>query len=286
MPKFVLLWTDAAIWLLTAALLAYVVFAWRRPNLRTSWRKVFMDAPSLASSIVLLLCLAVCLLDSVHYRPLLPPAPGTTAVAYDARTRSLLDAWLADLVDGREATYSTPLATVSFTRESEIVDGRVERVAPRLKYGGAHLKDPATQWLPDVLERGATGLVLGLAAALLASAALVALLAALGAAYLWGALRGRQADLLDDPAESALPGAGSRVALLTLGLAAILALTPLAGIGVACSLAFALVARAFGSRRPLHDLVVGVLFVFVAWFVFDRLLGVQLGRFASFVPWP
>ncbi|HNU12789.1 MAG TPA: ABC transporter permease, partial [Rubrivivax sp.] len=105
MPKFVLLWTDAAIWLLTAALLAYVVFAWRRPNLRTSWRKVFMDAPSLASSIVLLLCLAVCLLDSVHYRPLLPPAPGTTAVAYDARTRSLLDAWLADLVDGREATY-------------------------------------------------------------------------------------------------------------------------------------------------------------------------------------
>ena len=117
-------------------------------------------------------------------------------------------------------------------------------------------------------------------------AALVALLAALGAAYLWGALRGRQADLLDDPAESALPGAGSRVALLTLGLAAILALTPLAGIGVACGLAFALVARAFGSRRPLHDLVVGVLFVFVAWFVFDRLLGVQLGRFASFVPWP
>jgi putative tricarboxylic transport membrane protein len=117
-------------------------------------------------------------------------------------------------------------------------------------------------------------------------AALVALLAALGAAYLWSALRGRQADLLDDPTESAQPGAGSRVALLALGLATILLLTPLAGIGVACSLAFALVARAFGSRRALHDLVVGVLFVFVAWFVFDRLLGVQLGRFASFVPWP
>ncbi|ODU09205.1 MAG: peptide ABC transporter permease [Rubrivivax sp. SCN 71-131] len=179
MPKFVLLWTDGAIWLLAVALLAYVVFAWRRPNLRANWRKVFMDAPSLSSSIVLLLCLGVTLLDSVHYRPLLPATPGATAVAYDARTRSLLDAWLDDLVQAREATYSKPLATVSFTRESLVVDGRVERVAPRLKYGGAHLKDPATQWLPDVLGRAALGLVAGLAAALLASAALVALLAAL-----------------------------------------------------------------------------------------------------------
>jgi len=179
MPKFVLLWTDGAIWLLAAALLAYVVFAWRRPNLRASWRKVFMDAPSLASSIVLLLCLGVSLLDSVHYRPLLPQAPGTTAAAYDARTRSLLDAWLADLVDAREATYSTPLATVSFTRESLVVDGRVERVAPRLQFGGAHLEDPATQWLSDVLTRGGKGLVLGLMLALLAAAGLVALLAAL-----------------------------------------------------------------------------------------------------------
>jgi peptide/nickel transport system permease protein len=177
MPKFVLLWTDGAIWLLAAALVAYVVFAWRRPNLRASWRKVFMDAPSLSSCIVLLLCLWVTLLDSVHYRPLLPPAPGATAAAYDARTRSLLDAWLADLVDAREATYSTPLATVSFTRESLVVNGRVERVAPRLKFGGAHLQDPATQWLPDVLRRAATGLALGLVGALLASALLLAWLA-------------------------------------------------------------------------------------------------------------
>lgn len=117
-------------------------------------------------------------------------------------------------------------------------------------------------------------------------AALVGLLAVLGVAYLWGALRGRHADLRDEPAESPLPGAGRRVVLLSSGLAAILALTPVAGIGVACSLAFALVASAFGSRRPAHDLLVGVVFVFVAWFVFDRLLGVQLGRFASFVPWP
>jgi TctA family transporter len=42
----------------------------------------------------------------------------------------------------------------------------------------------------------------------------------------------------------------------------------------------------YGFLGCLLGTLVGVLFVFVAWFVFDRLLGVQLGRFASFVPWP
>jgi len=116
--------------------------------------------------------------------------------------------------------------------------------------------------------------------------ALVVVLGALAIAYLLGALRGRQVDLLDDPAGSPLPGAGRRVALLALGLAAILVLTPAAGIGTACMLAFVLVARAFGSRRILRDLIAGLVCVFAIWFVFDRLLGVQLGRFATFVPWP
>ena len=79
MPKIVLLWTDAAIWLLVAALGVYAWHVSRRPNLRANWRKVFMDAPALCSSLVLLACLGVTLLDSVHYRPLLPPAPGAIA---------------------------------------------------------------------------------------------------------------------------------------------------------------------------------------------------------------
>lgn len=115
---------------------------------------------------------------------------------------------------------------------------------------------------------------------------LFAALVALALAYALGALRGRQIDLLNDPIESPTPGGWRRVALLSLGLAAILALTPVAGIGAACTLAFVLVARAFGSRRMLRDLLTGAIFVFAVWFVFDRLLGVQLGRFATLVPWP
>ncbi len=183
MPKFVLLWTDAAIWLLTAAVVAYVVMVLRRPLWSANWRKVFQDSAALASSIVLLLCLAITLLDSVHYRSLLPPVEGmkSSAAAYDSRTRSLLDAVLGDLVATREPTYSRPLSYLGFTKESLLVGGEVQRVAPRLQFGGAHLKDPDKDWLPDLARRAAVGLAIGALVALLACAALVAVLARAGA---------------------------------------------------------------------------------------------------------
>jgi peptide/nickel transport system permease protein len=179
MPKFVLLWTDAAMWLLALALLGYTLVVLRRPALAANWRKVFADAAALSSSVVLLLCLGLTLLDSVHYRPLLPAAAGSQGdgPAYDTRTRSLLDTLLGRLVESREATYSRPLSYVGFTKESVEVDGVVKRIAPRLKHGGAHLGEPATQWPRDLAWRAGAGLVLGAAVAALLSAALLALVA-------------------------------------------------------------------------------------------------------------
>ena len=170
MPKFVLLWTDAAMWLLAGALLLYVRMVLRRPGLKATWKKVFGGAAALAASVVLALCLGLTLLDSVHYRPLLPPAAGSEATgpAYDTRTRSLLDALLVRLVNSREATYSRPLSYVGFTKESVEVDGQVQRIAPRLQFGGAHLRDPQRDWITDLAWRGTLGLTLGtLLAALL-----------------------------------------------------------------------------------------------------------------------
>ena len=63
MPKVVLLWTDAAMWLLVLALAAYIWTVLRKPSLAASWRKVFADGPALASSVILLLCL---LLSLIH----------------------------------------------------------------------------------------------------------------------------------------------------------------------------------------------------------------------------
>ncbi|MGH6648424.1 ABC transporter permease [Aquabacterium sp.] len=180
MPKIVLLWTDAAVWLLVAALLAYGVAVVRHPGLSANWRKVFRDGPALASAMVLGLCLLVTLADSVHYRLALPRAEGSphTPVAHETRTRSLLDAMLADLINGREVTYSRPLAYVSFTKDSiTLPGGRVLRVEPRLHHGGAHLRDPNRQWAADIANRTASGFARGTLLALFLVAALIAALA-------------------------------------------------------------------------------------------------------------
>ena len=158
MPKFVLLWTDAAIWLLLIVLVAYAVSVVRSPELASKWGRVFRNAPALASTIILALCLGVTLLDSVHFRPLLQPAAGVkdAAPAFDSRTRSLLDVMLADLLASRESTYSRPLSYLGFTKESLLVNGQVERVAPRLEFGGKHLVNPDTDWASDVAKSAAT----------------------------------------------------------------------------------------------------------------------------------
>jgi len=183
-PKFVLLWTDAAIWLMALWLLSYVMHVRRLPDLRQKWRRVFQDRGAMGSAVVLGACLLLTLLDSVHYRPALPPVPGqgAQALAYDVKTRSVLDALLWRLAASREATYSRPLASESFTKESVLVDGRTERRAPRLLHGGAYLKDPATEAPADILWRAA----LGAGAGLLASLALGLTLCA------WAAWRQRQ----------------------------------------------------------------------------------------------
>ncbi|MFY8088248.1 MAG: ABC transporter permease, partial [Rubrivivax sp.] len=48
-----------------------------------------------------------------------------------------------------------------FTKESVDVDGQPLRRAPRLVYGGAHLKNPPAEWAADVLTRGLLGAAAG-----------------------------------------------------------------------------------------------------------------------------
>jgi peptide/nickel transport system permease protein len=179
MPKFVMLWTDVAIWLLVVAVVVYGWTVARRPNLAANWGKVFRNAPALASSLVLLACLLVTLSDSVHFRAVLPQAAGAPAgsVAYDVRVQSLLDAALKRVVQSRESTYSRPLDYVGFTKESMEIGGKVERVAPRLQFGGAHLKDPARDWAGDLTQRILVGVLGGALVAALLSALLLAAVA-------------------------------------------------------------------------------------------------------------
>jgi len=164
MPKVVFLATDIALYGLLVAIVFYVWHARRSPTLRQTWRSVLRDPAAMSAGVVLLLFLVLAALDSVHYRPLLPPAPDAAkdaTPAYSTRTLSLLDALLAGPRESREKTYSVPLGTHQYSKESMLVEGKSVRDFPRLKFGGVHLKDVERDWASDVALRSAAGLAGG-----------------------------------------------------------------------------------------------------------------------------
>lgn len=176
LPKIVILWSDVVV---LATLVLLLLYGWRvraGSHLRATWLKVLRDRAAICASVVLLLFFAVAVIDSVHFRRALADAPSAGVrqqQAYSTRTESLLDVLLARQVAGRETSYSAPLAVRGFTKDSVSVGGQIERTYPRLSHGGERLTSES-QWLTDVLQRAALGLVCG---------ALVTLLAALGVAW-------------------------------------------------------------------------------------------------------
>jgi peptide/nickel transport system permease protein len=177
-PKLVFLATDVVLYLLLAAIVVYVWHALRTRTLRQTWRVVLRDPAAMSAAVVLGVFLLISILDSIHFRSLLPPAPGAAAnaaPAYSTRTLSVLDALLSGPRESVEKTYSIPLGTHSYSKESVLVNGKTVREYPRLKFGGAHLKDPEREWLGDIVRRSLAGLGAGAAAAALVWLAVAAL---------------------------------------------------------------------------------------------------------------
>jgi len=160
-PKLVLLWTDAVLWLLLAALAFYGWRLRRLPPLRAPWRRLMHDAPALCALIVFAVFAVVALLDSIHFRRALPPT-ASGEVFHATRTESLLDELLARPIAMRESSYSAPLAAVAFNRQSVEQGGTVVRTFPRLQHGGAHLADPQRDRAGDIARRALAGAAGGL----------------------------------------------------------------------------------------------------------------------------
>lgn len=176
MPFFkpVILWTDVVMWILVAALTAYVVRVRRDPVLSSTWRRVFQNGAAMASFVVLSIMLLTTMVDSLHFRRALPSVAGGVP-AYDTRTESVLDLILAKLIAIREKSYSEPLAVHGFVKETVPPKAGVKplldesgapalprREFPRLKFGGASLQDPDQDWAADVGQRVGLGLLAGL----------------------------------------------------------------------------------------------------------------------------
>ena len=159
--KLVVLWTDAVVFLLIAAVWWYARKVTRTPHLAITWRKAFTRSSGAASATILALFTLVGVLDSVHFRTLLAETSRSAEVAYSPVTRSLLDVVLARQETAHETSYSRPLAYLGYEKEAQIVDGKTVRLNPRLTHGGTHLQAPEHEWLPDVVMRGAAGAVAG-----------------------------------------------------------------------------------------------------------------------------
>ncbi len=170
--KPVFLWTDIAMFLLLAALLAYGRIVARTPHLASTWRQAFLRPAGAVSATVLLLFATVGLLDSLHYRLALPGAPGE-APAWSAQTDSVLDTLLAHLRDSQEISYSRPLAIYGYAKQvTPLADGRTIRRYPRLKHAGLGIDDAGHGWTTDVAKRALLGALGGLALFLAMSGAL------------------------------------------------------------------------------------------------------------------
>jgi len=130
----------------------------RHEHLLAPWRKVAHSRSGMVAAVVLAAFVAVGLLDSLHFRPRLGDSAAGGKTSYSVEVLSLFDVGAAHLRTRPEKTYSAPLATHLFAKETvELPDGGQARLFPRLVYGGAHLGDPENEWAWDVAKRAVAG---------------------------------------------------------------------------------------------------------------------------------
>jgi len=179
LPKFVFLWTDFVLWLVVASIVVYIWRVRHNVRARANWSHVLRSAPAMCAAVVLGVFIAIALLDSVHFRARLPAIEGAAAnaqVAYATRTTSIFDRLMSHAIESREKTYSVPLAYWSFQKETQVIDGKEVRSNPRLAFGGAHLKNPESEWTADLFVRSLRGVLFGLLMGIAIASAAAALL--------------------------------------------------------------------------------------------------------------
>ncbi len=164
MPQPVVLWTDALIFLLLFLTVLFIHIARGREHLREPWRRVARSRTGMGAAVVLGVFFCIGILDSLHFHPLLQGSAQSMENRHSGEVLSLFDVLVEPLRTRQEKTYSAPLATHQFSKETlEPADGRSVREYPRLVHGGAHLREPQADWAGDVAGRILTGVLLGLA---------------------------------------------------------------------------------------------------------------------------
>ena len=168
MIKPVILWTDGLLFLLTALVGAFILYARGKPHIRQPWARIFRGRIAAASVVVLGAFVLVGLLDSMHYRLPLASNGNSSETHYAVEVLSVLDAVTGTLRTREEKSYSAPFATTLYVKETvDQPDGTQVRIYPRLQFGGAHLGDDLAYKSTDIMMRTGVSLLETLLAAAL-----------------------------------------------------------------------------------------------------------------------
>ncbi len=179
--QIVVLWTDWLVYLLALVIACAVVYVRGREHLRAPWRRVVQSRSGMVGLTILALFVVTGFLDCLHFRPRLAATEQSTTARYSVEVLSVLDLALERIRTNREKTYSAPLATHLFSKETiERPDGTQVRDYPRLKYGGASLPDEEGAWTVSLLHAGVGGAACGTVIWLLLAALIAACIAQSG----------------------------------------------------------------------------------------------------------
>jgi peptide/nickel transport system permease protein len=162
--KFVVLWSDALIFLLVAAIIFFFYQMREDPQTRERWAQVFGSKLGMVAFTVILTYVGIALVDSLHFRRALESPEGmqTEEVFYDNKVNSVFDMLTLGMGERFERTYSAPFAIYSFEKKNMKDElGRDMRDFPRLTYGGVDLDDESGRWA-DVAAKSLSAVLLGL----------------------------------------------------------------------------------------------------------------------------
>lgn len=157
--KPVFLITDILIFGLLLFIIAFFIYASRKPHMIQPWREVVRNKAGVISIMVLSVYVGITLLDSMHFHPRLENHGNQSAeVRYSGDVLSIFDQIVSKLRASTEKTYSAPFAAQLYAKEAmQLTDGTKQRVYPRLSWGAAHLDDPITQKSIDIIKLGLIG---------------------------------------------------------------------------------------------------------------------------------
>ena len=135
---FVFLLTDLFFYIIIIALLLYICYVRKTPDLLETWSYVFKNKTGGLSVLVLSFFMMIALSDSIHFKNKVYD-DNNKKYTYTSEISSLLDIVLLPIHKNSEKSYSSPFSSKLYSKETIKIDkGIDERVYPKLKYKGNH----------------------------------------------------------------------------------------------------------------------------------------------------